>query len=57
MTKNNVQSTATGRSDKIYSRGTYINFYIANKVVLVPNYDDPNDEVAMGIIKKYYSGR
>ena len=33
------------------SKASYINYYIANDVVLVPNYNDPMDEVANGIIR------
>ncbi len=35
-------------------KGSYCNYYIANTVVLVPNYNDPNDEVANKIIQKLY---
>ncbi|UED74228.1 agmatine/peptidylarginine deiminase [Brevibacillus sp. DP1.3A] len=38
-------------------KGSYINFYIGNTVVLVPNYDDPNDKVANDIIQKLYPDR
>ena len=38
-------------------KGSYINFYVANKVVLVPKYEDPNDEVAIEIIGKFYPDR
>ena len=38
--------------------GTYINYYIANEVVLVPRYNDPNDDIAIDIIqKKLYPSR
>ncbi len=33
---------------------TYANFYIANGVVLVPTYDDPNDEQALEILRGYW---
>ncbi len=35
-------------------KGIYVNFYIANTVVLVPNFNDPNDEVANGIIQTLF---
>lgn len=38
-------------------KGSYINYYIANTVVLVPNYNDPNDSVANGIIQALYPNR
>jgi agmatine deiminase len=38
-------------------KGCYINFYIANGKVLVPNYNDPNDAVANGIIAGLFPGR
>lgn len=34
--------------------GVYINYYIGNKVVLVPGYDDPNDEVAVQKLQALY---
>jgi len=34
--------------------GSYINFYVGNKVVLVPGYDDPNDDVAVEILQDLY---
>lgn len=37
--------------------GVYLNFYVGNKVVLVPNYDDENDSVANAIIQKAYPSR
>lgn len=38
-------------------KGSYVNYYIGNTVVLVPNYNDPNDEVANEIIQKLYPDR
>jgi agmatine deiminase len=35
----------------------YANFYVANKVVLVPVYGDANDAQAKGIIAEHYPGR
>lgn len=36
---------------------SYANFYIANKLVLVPVFNDPNDRVALNIIAKHFPGR
>ena len=36
---------------------TYANFYIANGLVVVPLYDDPNDEQALEILKPLFPGR
>jgi agmatine deiminase len=38
-------------------KGCYINFYVANGKVLVPNYNDPNDAVANNIIAGLFPGR
>ncbi|XP_065658579.1 putative agmatine deiminase isoform X2 [Hydra vulgaris] len=38
-------------------KGSYINYYIANGVVLVPNYEDPNDDDANEIIQRLYPER
>ncbi|PIF47423.1 agmatine deiminase [Chryseobacterium sp. 52] len=53
-TKNKVK-TAYGK--QLEDKGSYINFYVANKVVLVPNYGDPNDTVANKMIQEQYPGR
>lgn len=37
--------------------GSYLNYYIGNQVVLVPVYDDENDQLALEIIEKLYPGR
>jgi agmatine deiminase len=36
---------------------SYANFYIANKVVLVPTFNDPNDRVALTILSQLFSDR
>jgi len=36
---------------------SYANFYIANGVVLVPVFDDPNDGAALGILRELFPGR
>ena len=36
---------------------SYANFYIANKVVLVPTYGEPNDDIALGILREHFPGR
>jgi agmatine deiminase len=38
-------------------KGCYINFYVANGKVLVPNYNDPNDAVANAIIAGLFPNR
>jgi agmatine deiminase len=54
LTQNNV-TTAYGKP--LGYKGSYCNYYIANKVVLVPNYNDPNDTIANSIIQTLYPGR
>ena len=54
LTQNTVRKT--DGSDLGY-KGSYINYYIANDKVLVPNYHDPHDAVANGIIQTLYPSR
>ena len=54
LTRNDV-TTLTGNN--LGYKGSYINFYIANTVILVPNYSDPNDTVANNIIQSLYPGK
>lgn len=54
LTQNNVKKT-DGTS--LGYKGSYINYYIANNKVLVPNYNDPNDAVANNIIQALYPTR
>lgn len=53
LTRNNVRTTY----GKNVGRGSYINYYIANNRVLVPNYNDPNDAIANNIIQQLYPGK
>jgi agmatine deiminase len=46
----------------VYFRGqrlpaSYANFYIANKVVLVPTFNDPNDRVALDTLARLFPNR
>ena len=46
----------------VYDRGarlpaSYANFYIANGIVLVPVFDDPNDSKALGILQELFPQR
>jgi agmatine deiminase len=36
---------------------SYANFYIANKIVLVPTFTDPNDRIALNTLAKLFSDR
>jgi len=51
LTDNNV---VTSWGQNVGYRSTYVNYYIANNVVLIPNYNDPQDEVANEIIQSLY---
>lgn len=54
LTKNTVKKT---NGKDLGYKGSYVNYYIANTKVLVPNYNDPNDAVANAIIQKLYPTR
>jgi agmatine deiminase len=36
---------------------SYANFYISNNAVLVPTFNDPNDRIALNIIKEFFPDR
>lgn len=38
-------------------KGSYVNYYVANEVVLVPFYNDPNDQLAQDILQDLYPDR
>ncbi len=54
LTQNNVVTTY---GKDLGYKGSYINYYIANTKVLVPNYNDPNDESANQMIQDIYPNR
>jgi agmatine deiminase len=54
LTQNNV-TTSYGKN--LGYKGSYINYYIANTHVLVPNYNDPNDAIANSLIQGLYPNR
>lgn len=54
LTQNNVVTTS---GNNLGYKGSYVNYYVANDVVLVPNYNDPNDIVANGIIQSLYPNK
>lgn len=51
LTDNNVVTTW---GQNLGYKGSYVNYYIANTLVLVPNYNDPQDNVANAIIQELY---
>jgi agmatine deiminase len=54
LTQSNVSNTF---GDNLGYKGSYVNYYVANSVVLVPNYNDPNDAVANEIIAELYPNK
>jgi agmatine deiminase len=52
-----VSNVVTTYGKNLGYRGSYVNYYIANNCVLVPNYNDPNDAVANGLIQRLYPDR
>jgi agmatine deiminase len=54
LTQNNVVTTY---AKNLGYKGSYVNYYISNKKILVPNYNDPHDAIANNIIKNLYPGK
>ena len=54
LTANNVVTTY---GTALGYKGSYVNFYVGNTVVLVPTYNDPNDATALSILQTLYPGR
>ncbi|MGL4292131.1 MAG: agmatine deiminase family protein, partial [Bacteroidales bacterium] len=54
LTKNNVVTTYGKNTGE---RASYVNYYITNGLVLVPVYDDPNDTIALDLIREIYPDR
>ena len=51
LTQNNVITTY---NDNLGYKGSYVNYYIGNDVVLVPTYNDPMDVSAISILQGFY---
>lgn len=54
LTRNNVVTTY---GKDLGYRGSYVNYYISNDKVLVPNYSDPHDAAANAAIQALYPSR
>jgi agmatine deiminase len=54
LTANNVRTT-DGRN--LGYKGSYVNFYSANTVVLMPTYNDANDSVALNQLQQLYPNK
>jgi agmatine deiminase len=54
LTANNVVTTW---GENLGYKGSYVNYYTGNTVVLVPTYNDPNDAAAISILLTLYSSR
>jgi agmatine deiminase len=54
LTANNVRTT-DGRN--LGYKGSYVNFYSANTVVLMPTYNDANDSVALNLLQQLYPNK
>jgi len=52
-----VNDVVTTWGSNLNFKGSYANYYIANSVVLVPIYNDPNDSIALNIIQSQYPNR
>ena len=49
LTDKNVKTTDNLNTG---SKGSYVNYYVANSVVLVPTYNDDNDSIAIAILQE-----
>jgi agmatine deiminase len=54
LTQNDVATTS---GTNLGYKGSYVNYYVANNRVLVPNYNDQNDAIANAIIQNLYPSR
>lgn len=51
------KNVVTSYGKNVGYKGSYINYYTGNNVVLVPNYNDPADLIANQLIQEMYPGR
>jgi agmatine deiminase len=54
LTLNNV---VTKYGQHLGFKGSYVNYYVGNTVVLLPTYNDPNDNQAASLLQALYPGR
>lgn len=54
LTQNDVVTTY---GENLGYNGSYCNYYIANTIVLVPIYNDPNDAIALQLLQTLYPNR
>ena len=54
LTQNNIFTTSGINTQ---SKGSYVNYYVANDVVLVPTYNDANDSTALALIQGLYPNK
>jgi agmatine deiminase len=54
LTQNDVVTTY---GFNLQFKGSYVNYYAGNTVVLVPTYNDPNDSVAINLLQGIYPNR
>ncbi len=54
LTAKNVVTTA---GKNLGFKGSYVNYYVGNTVVLVPTYNDANDAMALNILRQLYANR
>lgn len=52
-----VPAPTVVKDDEGYVDWSYINHYVANNVVVLCGFDDPNDAIAAGILERAYPGR
>ena len=52
-----ARNVVTTYGQNLGYKGSYVNYYVANTVVLVPAYNDPNDAIARAALQKLYPGR
>ncbi len=54
LTARNVVTTS---GENLGFKGSYVNYYVANTVVLMPVYNDPNDIIAKNLLQNIYPNR
>lgn len=54
LTQNDVTTTW---GQNLGYKGSYVNYYVGNAVVLVPTYNDPNDNTAINILQGIFPNR